>query len=86
MMDKFEQTHKQIVDRYNAKKAIFQAMTEGRRISLYDSLEFQVSEMHTQMCCIRQDINKKNLPWVMRDRWISPQGKKVKEYWLESVN
>lgn len=85
-MDKFEQTHKQIVDRYNARKAIFQAMTEGRRISLYDSMEFKVAEMHTQICRIRQDIAARKLPWVMRNRWISPQGKRVKEYWLESVN
>ena len=61
-MSDFQQTHKQIVDRYNARKAIFQAMTEGRRINLYDSVEFKVAEMHTQICCIRQNIERRNLP------------------------
>lgn len=82
-MNDFQQTHKQIVDRYNAKKAIYTAMTNGRRISLLDSMEFKVSEMHTQICKIRQDLEDKNLPYIMRDRWIEPYGKKIKEYWFE---
>lgn len=85
-MSEFEQTHKQIVDRYNAKKAIYEAMVSGRHISLFDTQEFRVAEMHTMICQIRQDIERKNLPWVMRNKWISPNGKKVKEYWLESNN
>lgn len=85
-MESFGQTSRQIADRYNAKRAIFSAMADGRRISLYDSAEFKVSEMHTQVCVIRQDIARKGLPWVMRSRWVAPFGKRVKEYWLESIN
>ena len=81
----FEQTHQQIVDRYNAKKAIFTAMTNGRHISLLDSMEFQVSQMHTTICNIRKDIDQKNLPYVLMDRWITTRNdKKIKEYWLEA--
>ena len=86
-MDKeYQQTHKQIVDRYNAKKAIYEAMTQGRHISLEDSLEFAVSQMHTTICTIRQDLKKKSLPYVMKDRWIDSgkYRKKIKEYWLEA--
>lgn len=75
---------KQIADRYNAKKAIFQAMTKGRRISILDSSEFMVAEMHTTICKIRKDIEDKNLPWEMRDQWVEPYGKRFKEYWLEA--
>ena len=37
-------TSQQIADRYNAKKAIFEAMTQGRKVSFLDSREFEVSE------------------------------------------
>ena len=86
MESQFQQTHKQIVDRYNAKQAIYEAMTKGRHISLEDSLEFAVSQMHTTICTIRQDLKKKSLPYVMKDRWIDSgkYRKKIKEYWLEA--
>jgi hypothetical protein len=85
MKEEFKQTHGQIVDRYNAKKAIFEAMVAGRRISLLHSGEFRVAEMHTQVCAIRKDIERKQLPYIMRSRWIEipSTGKNIKEYWLE---
>ena len=78
-------TSQQIADRYNAKKAIFEAMTQGRKISFLDSREFEVSEMHTIICQIRKDIDSKSLPWELKDQWISfgRHGKRCKEYWLE---
>lgn len=81
-----KQTQRQIADRYIAKKAIFDAMMNGRRISFLDSAEFEVSEMHTQMHCIRKDIEEKNLPVVLKDDWMEfgKHGKKCKRYWLEA--
>ena len=78
-------TSQQIADRYNAKKAIFEAMTQGRKVSFLDSREFEVSEMHTIICKIRKDIDSKSLPWELKDQWISfgRHGKRCKEYWLE---
>lgn len=78
-------TSQQIVDRYNAKKAIFEAMTQGRKVSFLDSMEFEVSEMHTIICKIRKDIDSKSLPWELKDQWITfgKHGKRCKEYWLE---
>lgn len=80
-----EQTQRQVADRYNAKKAIFEAMTQGRHISLLDSREFEISQMHTTICDIRRDIEDKNLPFSMKDRWITfgVHNKRCKEYWLE---
>ena len=79
------QTQKQIIDRYNAKKAIFDAMMNGRRITMFDSQEFAVSQMHTMICFIRKDIERKKLPWVMKDEWVdfACTTKKCKRYWLE---
>ena len=81
-----DQTQRQIADRYNAKKAIFEAMLGGRKISLLDSVEFEVSQMHTQISSIRKDIEQKSLPWVMKDEWMEfgKHGKKCKRYWLEA--
>ena len=78
-------TSQQIADRYNAKKAIFEAMCQGRKVSFLDSREFEVSEFHTTICQIRKYIDSKSLPWVLKDKWISfgRHGKRCKEYWLE---
>lgn len=78
-------TSQQIADRYNAKKAVFEAMCKGRKVSFLDSREFEVSEFHTTICKIRQDIDSKSLPWDLKDRWITfgKHGKRCKEYWLE---
>lgn len=78
-------TSQQIADSYNAKKAVFEAMCKGRKVSCLDSREFEVSEFHTTICKIRQDIDSKSLPWDLKDRWITfgKHGKRCKEYWLE---
>lgn len=78
-------TSQQIADRYNAKKAIFEAMCQGRKVSFLDSREFEVSEFHTTICQIRKDIDSKSLPWELKDQWITfgRHGKRCKEYWLE---
>lgn len=78
-------TSQQIADMYNAKKAVFEAMCQGRKVSCLDSREFEVSEFHTTICKIRQDIDSKSLPWNLKDRWITfgKHGKRCKEYWLE---
>ena len=78
-------TSQQIADRYNAKKAVFEAMCQGRKLSFLDSREFEVSEFHTTICQIRKDIDSKNLPWDLKDRWITfgKHGKRCKEYCLE---
>lgn len=85
-MIEMQQTHKQIVDRYNAKKAVFEAMMNGRKISLLDSMEFEVSEMHTTIHYIRKEIEEKNFPYILKDEWIEfgRHGKKCKRYWLEA--
>lgn len=64
---------------------VLNAMIAGRHISLVDSEEFELSQMHTAICKIRKRILHNSLPYVMRDRWIYIGDSKVpcKEYWLE---
>ena len=64
---------------------VLNAMIAGRHISLVDSEEFELSQMHTAICKIRKRILHNSLPYVMRDRWIYIGDSKLpcKEYWLE---
>ena len=64
---------------------VLNAMIAGRHISLVDSEEFELSQMHMAICKIRKRILHNSLPYVMRDRWITIGENKVqcKEYWLE---
>ena len=77
---------KQIADRYDANKAIFNALLSGRRITLENPREFRVSEMHTQIHCIREKISKQNLPYILQSRWVNigTLKRRVKEYWIET--
>ena len=50
---------------------VLNAMISGRHISLVDSEEFELSQMHTAICKIRKSILHNSLPYVMRDRWIT---------------
>ena len=64
---------------------VLNAMISGRHISLVNSEEFELSQMHTAICKIRKRILHNSLPYVMRDRWITIGESEVqcKEYWLE---
>lgn len=75
----------QIAGQYEARKAIYSAMLQGRHITLKDSEEFRTSQMHTDICKIRKRIFDRNLPLVMRDKWVEKDGRRFKEYWLENV-
>ena len=66
---------------------VLNAMIAGRHISLVNSEEFALSQMHTAICKIRKRILHNSLPYVMRERWITIGENKVqcKEYWLEEM-
>lgn len=77
-------TNEDIAARYNAKKAVFEAMCRGRRVSLENEDEFRTREMHTTICYIRKDIKRKNLPWILCDQEIRPDPSRrgYKQWWL----
>lgn len=66
----------------DAKKAVFQAMLGGRKVSLKDSQEFRTSQMHTTIAKIRQDIDRKDLPYILCDEWTEDNGRHFKQYWI----
>lgn len=81
-----EQSSEQIAARYNAQKAILEAMLGGRHISFLDSQEFKICEMHTAICYIRKHIESKGLPYELKGEWFEfAPGKRAKMYHIEKV-
>lgn len=64
---------------------IIEALKDGRLLSVYNSREFHVSEMHTCFCIIRQKIRDGKITgYVMKDEWrVTPDGIRYKVYWFE---
>lgn len=76
-------THRQIENREIANQKIFNALKAGREITFLDSPEFGCSEMHTQICTIRQKIQKRDLPYILEGRWVEfAPGQRCKAYKL----
>ena len=68
-----------------AIRRIIKALKMGRVLSVYDSREFRVSEMHTCFCIIRQKIRDGKITgYVMKDQWRTDcDGTRYKIYWFE---
>ena len=83
-MDTVKQANKRRV----AIRHIIGALQGGRHLSLKDSREFEVAEMHTCFCVIRKKIaNGQITGYVMKDRWLTDiNGIRYKEYWFENEN
>lgn len=79
------ETQKQTTKRTAAIRRIIGALIGGRHLSLFDSSEFEVSEMHTCFCVIRKKIRDGKMPgYVMKDVWrTNANGIRYKEYWIE---
>lgn len=77
-------TQDDIAAQMRAKKAVFQAMMQGRHVDLTMAEEFQLSQMHTAIHQIRRDIEKKSLPVELCDEWVRPGegARPYKSYWL----
>lgn len=77
-------TQEDMAAQARAKKAVFQAMMEGRRVDLTMADRFKVSQMHTAISQIRKDITRKNLPVILCDEWFRPSdgNRPYKQYWL----
>lgn len=76
-------TNEDIAEQMLHKKAVMAALQAGRRVSLKDSREFRLSQMHTAIAQIRRDIQRQNLPYILCDEWVRPEGgRPYKQYWI----
>lgn len=67
--------------KYIAKRAIFNALTSGRKLSQMDCREFEVEDMRTPISHMKDDFD--NAGFSLHSQWIkTPKGRRIKEYWL----
>lgn len=71
-----------------AKKrgALLAALMQGRVMSLENAQEIGTTAFATIMSQVRAEIEQKNLPFHLCDKWVYPgEGRcKYKKYWLEN--
>lgn len=68
-------------NKYNARKAIFEALTGGRKLSQMDCREFEVEDMRTPISHMKDKID--NAGYALNSQWIkTPKGRRIKEYWV----
>lgn len=69
--------------KYNATKAILNALLDGRHLSQMDCREFMVEDMRTPVSHLKPKYKDTH---ELKTKWIkSPvRGARIKEYWLES--
>lgn len=68
--------------RFNAKKAILEALIEGRHLSQMDCKEFMVEDMRTPISHLKGEFPETH---ELKSIWITTpvRGSRIKEYWLE---
>lgn len=78
-------TERQLKKAQEGQRKIEAALRGGRRLSLYDQPEFQVSEMHTCFCYVRKKIAKGQIQgYNLCSAWrTNANGIRYKEYWFE---
>lgn len=70
------------MEKYNARKAILNALLDGRHLSQMDTCEFQVEDMRTPISHLKPLYEATH---NLKTKWITTPVRKVriKEYWLE---
>jgi hypothetical protein len=70
-------------EKYNARRAILNALINGRHLSQMDCREFQVEDMRTPVSHLRPNFKDTH---DLKFKWITTpvRGRRIKEYWLEA--
>lgn len=70
-------------EKYNARKAILNALLGGRHLSQMDCREFMVEDMRTPISHLKPHYQETH---DLKSKWIKTpvRGARIKEYWLES--
>ena len=71
--------------KYIARAAIFEALTDGRKLSQLDCREFEVEDMRTPISHMKARFHENG--YKVESQWIkTPKGRRIKEYWLTRVS
>ena len=68
--------------KYIAKKAILEALLNGRHLSQMDCREFQIEDMRTPVCHLKPRFEATH---ELKTEWIRTpvRNARIKQYWLE---
>ena len=69
-------------EKFNAHKAILNALKSGRHLSQMDCKEFQIEDMRTPVSHLKPKFQDTH---TLHSKWIHTPVRKahIKEYWLE---
>lgn len=69
--------------KFNGRRAILNALLDGRHLSQMDCKEFQVEDMRTPISHLKSHYEDTH---HLKTKWITTpvRGSRIKEYWLES--
>ena len=69
-------------EKYNARKAILNALLDGRHLSQMDCREFKVADIRTPISHLKPHYQRTH---ELKTKWIiTPvRGARIKEYWLQ---
>ena len=69
-------------NKYIAKRAILNALLDGRHLSQMDCREFMVEDMRTNISHLKEKFQDTH---HLKTKWITTpvRGARIKEYWLE---
>lgn len=69
--------------KYNATRAIYAALLNGRHLSQMNTREFQVADMRTIVSHLRKHYEETH---NLKTKWIRTpvRNARIKEYWLEA--
>lgn len=70
------------MEKYNAKKAILNALLQGRHLSQMDCAEFMVEDMRSVVSHLKEKFEDTH---ELKTKWIKTPLRRanIKEYWLE---
>ena len=68
--------------KYVAKKAILNALLDGRHLSQMDCREFKIEDMRTPISHLKHIYKETH---TLKTKWITTpvRGARIKEYWLD---
>lgn len=68
--------------KFNATKAILNALLDGRHLSQMDCHEFQVEDMRTPISHLKSRYQETH---DLKSKWVTTpvRNARIKEYWLE---
>lgn len=70
------------------RKQIWEALLQGQHLTIVSAQDLcGTRDLRSNICMLRQRIEEQNLPYVIRDKWLTiNRSTRIKEYWMEGTS